>query len=293
MFSENGIQSGIELARSTAHGIAQGGFAEISGGDFGDGFMAAFSGSIAGSMIAARSGSGSFFGSMDQAGKYFVRRTIASSVVSGTVTEIGGGKFANGAMTGAMVHLLNAEHNAFSKSTAARNHGVSKLYDVGGGSDMYSEIQVDLTFAPGTDLESVANEIYDGLKVFRYFNESEDYAVLVGDGAAVFYSRNLPTPASVWLTNYDHARVVVADTGGLHFLVGTRNFRVFQSGSSQLTLATSAVDHFNGFVNRAAGQMMGFRSGNQHEIRTEYLGNVASRSGGRAGKIRIHERAIE
>lgn len=60
-------------------------------------------------MISAESGAESFFGEATQKGKYLVRRTVAASVVGGTVSEIGGGKFANGAVTGAMVHLFNAE----------------------------------------------------------------------------------------------------------------------------------------------------------------------------------------
>ena len=38
-----------------------------------------------------------------------VHRTVAAAVVGGTISKIGGGKFANGAATAAMVHLFNAE----------------------------------------------------------------------------------------------------------------------------------------------------------------------------------------
>ena len=38
-----------------------------------------------------------------------VHRTVAAAIVGGTVSKIGGGKFANGAITAAMVHLFNAE----------------------------------------------------------------------------------------------------------------------------------------------------------------------------------------
>jgi len=38
-----------------------------------------------------------------------VRRTVAAAIVGGTVSEIGGGKFANGAVMASMVHLFNHE----------------------------------------------------------------------------------------------------------------------------------------------------------------------------------------
>ena len=91
------------------HGIVQGGFAELQGGDFGSSFLSGFTGSIAGSMITAKSGDESFFGAKNDGGKYLARRTVAAAVVGGTTSEIAGGKFANGAATAAMVHLLNHE----------------------------------------------------------------------------------------------------------------------------------------------------------------------------------------
>ena len=37
-------------------------------------------------------------------------RTVAAAIVGGTISELSGGKFANGAATAAMVHLFNAEN---------------------------------------------------------------------------------------------------------------------------------------------------------------------------------------
>lgn len=94
----------LELARATSHGIAQGGFSELSGGDFGSSFLSGFSGSIAGSMMH---GSKTFGKNGDGISKFETRRVVAAAVVGGTVSEIGGGKFANGAVTGAMVQMFN------------------------------------------------------------------------------------------------------------------------------------------------------------------------------------------
>ncbi len=47
----------------------------------------------------------------DGAGGFGLRTSIAA-VVGGTASEIGGGKFSNGAVTGAFVHMFNAEARA-------------------------------------------------------------------------------------------------------------------------------------------------------------------------------------
>ena len=100
-----------ELARATSHGVAQGGFAEVQGGDFGSSFLAGFSGSIAGSAMGGTKFGQKHFGKSGSGwdGGKIVARTAAAAAVGGTVSEIGGGKFANGAATAAMVHLFNAE----------------------------------------------------------------------------------------------------------------------------------------------------------------------------------------
>ena len=61
-------------------------------------------------MITAKSGDESFFGAKNEGGKYLARSTFAAAVVGSTTSEIAGGKFANGAATAAMVHLLNHEN---------------------------------------------------------------------------------------------------------------------------------------------------------------------------------------
>ncbi len=43
------------------------------------------------------------------------------ATVSGTVSEATGGKFANGAMTGAFVHMFNAEAHAFTNRSYNKN----------------------------------------------------------------------------------------------------------------------------------------------------------------------------
>ncbi len=51
-----------------------------------------------------------------------VSRTVIMAVVGGTASALGGGKFTNGAMSGAFVHLFNAE---FKKYTLGIHSAVS------------------------------------------------------------------------------------------------------------------------------------------------------------------------
>lgn len=83
------------VGKMLAHGIAQGGISEMSGGKFVHGFFSgAFSGGLGGDILKA-------------AGTFKAGAVIASAIVGGTASVLGGGKFANGAITGAYVMLFN------------------------------------------------------------------------------------------------------------------------------------------------------------------------------------------
>ncbi len=83
-----------EVAHAMAQGVAQGGLAEATGGEFEAGFLSAVAGA-----------------SMRVVSSPFNINTVtglaASAIVGGTVSEIGGGKFANGAMTASFVFLFS------------------------------------------------------------------------------------------------------------------------------------------------------------------------------------------
>ncbi|QYM77620.1 hypothetical protein K0B96_09800 [Horticoccus luteus] len=91
----------IEAGRALAHGVVGGAASVAQGGSFGSGFYGSFAGSIAGS-ISMR------FKSLKDSWGVAVRTTIAA-IAGGTASLLGGGKFANGAITAAFQHLLNAE----------------------------------------------------------------------------------------------------------------------------------------------------------------------------------------
>lgn len=95
-----------EFERAVAHGAVGGAVEEATGGEFRHGFYSSFAGSVAGSITPSLGmgtpGDGDF-------GKTTLRTAFAA-VVGGTTSELGGGKFANGARTAAFQHLFNAEH---------------------------------------------------------------------------------------------------------------------------------------------------------------------------------------
>ncbi|MCB1622882.1 MAG: hypothetical protein KDI44_19365, partial [Thiothrix sp.] len=92
----------ISLARSIAHGVAQGAMSVLQGGKFKHGFVSGFFGHVGKNLGTALG-----FGELGtQQGKS--ARTFIAALVGGTVSERTGGKFANGAMTAAIVHLYNA-----------------------------------------------------------------------------------------------------------------------------------------------------------------------------------------
>jgi RHS repeat-associated protein len=91
------------LGKAGLHGIAQGALAEARGGEFVPAFLAA---SFA---HAAGSGLGKIDALKGDGFEKLAARTVAAAVVGGTASVIGGGKFQNGAFTGAFVHLFNFE----------------------------------------------------------------------------------------------------------------------------------------------------------------------------------------
>ena len=107
------VNWGIELARAMGHGITQGGFAEFQGGDFGSSFLSAFAGSVTGSAMWTERGQ-EYFG-LPGSEQQIAHRTIAAAIVGGTTSELSGGKFSNGALSAAIVHLFN--HEGFSPWT--------------------------------------------------------------------------------------------------------------------------------------------------------------------------------
>ena len=81
--------------RGLAHGAAQGSITEATGGEFRHGFYAGFA------VGASEQSIGKWTGDST------VRGVTAAALVGGTSSALGGGKFANGAASGAFVYLFN------------------------------------------------------------------------------------------------------------------------------------------------------------------------------------------
>lgn len=92
--------SGAHLARSFAHGMVGGISSVLQGGKFGHGFASAgLTKFINVNAAFKNSGMGSV--------RFDGARIVAAAVVGGTISDVTGGKFANGAMTAAMGQALN------------------------------------------------------------------------------------------------------------------------------------------------------------------------------------------
>lgn len=89
-------------ARAVSHGVAQGTIAEISGGDFKDGFVGAAFSYVVGATVLDK-----LVPANDNDFGMIVARGAAEAVVGGTAAAIGGGKFANGAYSAAFVYAFN------------------------------------------------------------------------------------------------------------------------------------------------------------------------------------------
>ena len=182
-----GIETLTELARAMAHGVAQGGLAEISGGDFGASFLAGFSGSITGSMMK----SPKVQRTLSRAGP--VVRTTTAAIVGGTVAEIGGGKFANGAATAAMVSLFSevGRSNSRGSSQTTGNAAV----DAQLAEDVYRNNPQG-----AGDYSMVGSPYVDAASGGR----AVLYANTTGDSVLVYAGTTLGS-ASNWIANFKQA----------------------------------------------------------------------------------------
>ena len=95
------IKSGLNkltAIKTMLHGLSRGIISRIQGGSFKAGFMSGLSSAFDIGTKAFGSGAGGF-----------TMRTTVMAIVGGTASALGGGKFSNGAVSGAFVHMFNAE----------------------------------------------------------------------------------------------------------------------------------------------------------------------------------------
>ena len=104
-----------------AHGVTQGALSAAQGGDFAAGFFSGAFASVAGSVMGETNWGKATF-------QFRHNRVIAAAIVGGTASKLAGGKFANGAVTAAMVQLFNAETQVDAEAeTESRELSVDEL----------------------------------------------------------------------------------------------------------------------------------------------------------------------
>lgn len=100
--AEAGFFSSETAMHVAGHGVVGGTANYAMGGKFEDGFISA--------AVSAGAADAGLLGDPDVAGSTaIISRTMRAGVLGGTVSAIGGGKFANGAWTASFQHLLNNE----------------------------------------------------------------------------------------------------------------------------------------------------------------------------------------
>ena len=100
--------SATHLQKTLVHGIAGGLLSEAGGGRFGDGFLGAAAAQF---MAPAIDQIGlDENGYMSDAAQFKAARIAVAAVIGGTASKLGGGNFANGALTAAFSRAFNDEH---------------------------------------------------------------------------------------------------------------------------------------------------------------------------------------
>jgi len=113
-----GVNAGKLFIKSALHGLSRGIISMAQGGTFRSGFASGFASSFF--------SPGTSLGGEGTGG--FTLRTTIASIVGGTASALGGGKFSNGAVSGAFVHMFNAEGGA-KKIVDSTSEAVSHYYN--------------------------------------------------------------------------------------------------------------------------------------------------------------------
>nr|WP_240902324.1 RHS repeat-associated core domain-containing protein [Wenzhouxiangella sp. XN24] len=170
-----GIENLDNVRRSALHGITQGAVSAAGGGRFGDGALGAFSGSLLSFIPEAVAGP---YGS--QEGQ--IGRMVAAAAVGGTVSRIGGGKFANGAWSAAFVSRFNHDHAGNDLPTFTLDEIVIDAEMASATFDFYELRGLDPSEINSTDLAFAQGLLVEGLEA-TYQISLIKFTVMRGVGA--------------------------------------------------------------------------------------------------------------
>ncbi|ALU44497.1 hypothetical protein AT705_17110 [Pseudoalteromonas rubra] len=167
-FGGNLLTSGQIAAQITAHAVVGGVSSVLSGGKFGHGFVSA----------GVTKGAGGAFlpGGAGLSATQIAKGTVVSSIIGGTVSAITGGKFANGARTGAMQYLLNQVRESWKQrfnglSPESKKSEIVELTRKLAGT---ASNNVDMSGAVSTELPTWLHKMVRGYKIHREFSNLID-----------------------------------------------------------------------------------------------------------------------
>ena len=106
-FGGNWLTNGQVARQIASHAVAGGVISTLGGGKFGHGFFSAG--------VTKAAGGAMLSGGSDLSTQEVIGGTISSAVIGGTASVISGGKFANGAQTGAFQFLFNQASKKWAK----------------------------------------------------------------------------------------------------------------------------------------------------------------------------------
>ena len=237
--SANFINSGVNkltLFKAAAHGVARGAIQSAQGGSFKAGFMSGFS---SGFDVGTSAMGGNTVGG-------FVARTVTMGIVGGTASALGGGKFSNGAMSGAFTHMFNAEGGGSSIVDKAKS-GLTilggALQIAAGGALISSGIGAPLGAAM---IGLGTNNIISGTTGYNPIQSGLEYVSNGALGAKTYTAIDLGLGGASMLTKVP--RVVDSVVFGKQIIYPTmyqttsRSGLVMEAGSA-LNTGYGAVDH--------------------------------------------------
>nr|WP_290444442.1 RHS repeat-associated core domain-containing protein [Pseudoalteromonas sp. XMcav2-N] len=128
----------LHAGKIAAHGLVGGVMAELQGGNFGHGFVAA------GVTQAFAPG----IDTIDAGSSFSIARVVVSAIVGGTASKLSGGKFSNGAVTGGFSRMFNDEmHHSKQEGDTPSIAGKTKVSlgfsDVAGGAAQHAYVLVE------------------------------------------------------------------------------------------------------------------------------------------------------
>jgi hypothetical protein len=231
------------------HAMVGGVLSVVQGGKFGHGFASA------GLTKAFMSHSG-FDYSKGDLGDIAGRTTIAA-IVGGTISEITGGKFANGAITAAMAHLFNAEKSA-AEARKATQYRVTGTDSVNGRDHSYSIrgliCNESTEGCNGTYADKIFAEVNQNDVPFGADSNGAGYKTLmlgvplIGN-QPIYHSEDIASRQSVNVTVEGHQFHPGSVTHSVFFENGNLYYQVLGVGTG----ATPGVNNFVGAALFAPG----------------------------------------